>query len=420
MSDGAGPLHIAFASPAYWPAVSFGGPIWVLRELAGGLVDRGHTVDVFTSSLPALERRGAARTSSAGVDGARVHYLATPLRFRWMGFTPTLPRHVARNGRPDVAHVFGFRDPVGTLLAAWCRRNGVPYLFEALGMFRPKLRKVRLKRFLDATVLRAVVDGAALVVATSDVERRELLDGGVPAEKIAVRPNGFPSVADGVGRPGALRDRLALPPSAPLVLSVGRIARGKGLELLVRALRDLPAAHLAIVGPDGGHGLRDELLRMREALGLTRRVHLLEDERAEPPLDLYADADVFVLASRHENFGMVAAEAAAVGTPVVVTENAGISELLRDGGGLVVPYEEAAIRDAVARVLGDGELRRRLSAGARDVARAWSWAKVVERQEELYRRVLASEVSAASFSAPRRSEPASPRLLKERTPRAQR
>jgi len=108
---------------------------------------------------------------------------------------------------------------------------------------------------------------------------------------------------------------------------------------------------------------------------------------AAPPTELpsyYADADVFVLASRHENFGMVAAEAAAAGVPSVVTDRCGIADLLRDRAGLVVPYDAGAVREAIVRLLGDEELRTRLAAGAHAVAAEWSWPKIVERQRTLY------------------------------------
>jgi hypothetical protein len=67
----------------------------------------------------------------------------------------------ARMDQPDVAHIFGFRDPVTTGVAAWCRIARVPYVFEPLGMFEPRLRKVFLKRALDATLYRGVARGAA-------------------------------------------------------------------------------------------------------------------------------------------------------------------------------------------------------------------------------------------------------------------
>src|SRR5262249_41865797 len=153
---------------------------------------RGHVVDVYTTALVDLRQRPSARTRSVQLDGATVHYLATPIRFRWMGMTPSLPLHLRRQRLPDVAHVFGFRDPLGTAIAAWCRRRGVPYLFEALGMFEPKLRKVRLKQIFDASIGRDVGPGAARLVAASEVERREYLAAGVPAQRTVIRPNGFP------------------------------------------------------------------------------------------------------------------------------------------------------------------------------------------------------------------------------------
>jgi len=153
-------------TPAYWPALSFGGPIWVFRALARELVARGHEVDVWTTTLVELGRRPSGRSREDEVDGARVHYLGTPLRFRWMGIAPRLPLALDRR-RPDVVHVFGYRDFVGTAAAAWARARRVPYVFEPLGMFRPKLRKVGLKRVLDSTLYRGVATGARVAVATS-------------------------------------------------------------------------------------------------------------------------------------------------------------------------------------------------------------------------------------------------------------
>ena len=148
------PLRILFASPAYWPAHAFGGPVVVARELVSRLVARGHHVDVLTTTLRDVGERPSASTTTGTVDGALVTYLGTPLRYRWMGITPTLPLALRRLPRPSVAHVLGFRDPVTTVVASWCRVRRVPYVFEPVGMFRPRLRKVRLKRVFDATLAR--------------------------------------------------------------------------------------------------------------------------------------------------------------------------------------------------------------------------------------------------------------------------
>lgn len=378
------PLRIVFAAPAYWPATAFGGPISVMRALALELTGLGHHVDVLTTTLTGIGERPSRASSTAEVDRATVRYLGTPLRFRWFGATPSLRRELAALPRPDVVHVFGFRDYVSTMTARWCRRNGVPYVFEALGMFRPKLRKVLLKRSLDGTVYRNVPRGAALAIAASEIERREL-EAVVPPDRIVVRPNGFPEPYDSAPRPGPLRARLGLDAKTPLVLSVGRVARGKGLEQLVGAVGRLEGVQLAIVGPDDGHGLTPELFQLRDRLGAGGRVHVLG--AVDSPLELYGDADVLALASAHENFGMVAAEAAAAGTASIVTDRCGVAELLRDRGALVVPYDEAEFHDALTRLLGDARLRAELGRGGRDVAAENSWGNVARLQAEIYERV---------------------------------
>ena len=377
-------LHIVFAAPAYWPATAFGGPIPVMRALARELSELGHRVDVMTTTLTNVHDRPTRRSRTDELDGATVRYLGTPLRYRWFGLTPSLQRQLGTLPRPDVVHVFGFRDYVSTVTARWCRRDGVPYVFEPLGMFRPKLRKVLLKRGLDDTLYRAVPRGAALAIAASEVERQEL-SAVLPPERIAVRPNGFPAPQEPAVRPGPLRRRLGLDPHTPLVLSVGRIAHGKGLEQLVGAVSRLDGVQLAVVGPDDGHGLSRELLRLRDRLGSADRVHLLGP--VDSPLELYGDADVFVLASAHENFGMVAAEAAAAGTASVITNRCGVAELLRDRGALVIEYDEGALQTALARLLADDGLRSELGQGGRAAAQELSWSNVARLQAEIYERV---------------------------------
>jgi glycosyltransferase involved in cell wall biosynthesis len=378
-------LRILFTAPAYYPALAFGGPIWAARELNEGAVARGHEVDVLTTSLLDVRSGLSAGTRRDVVGGARVTYLASPVRYRWMGITPTLPLELARLQRPDVAHVFGFRDPVGTFAAAWCRRRGIPYVLEPLGMFEPRVRKIRLKRRLDGSLYRGVWDGAAVIVATSEHERRQIVAAGAPADRVEVRGNGFPAPGDGM-RTGALRRQLGLD-GEPIVLYVGRLARGKGVELLLETARALPEVHLVLAGPDDGHGVMEDVRAAQRDPITSGRVHTLRPSAR--PLDLYADADVFVLASEGESFGMVAAEAAAAGTPVVVTDRCGVSEFLGDAGALVVPYDVMAVRAAIGKLISDEALRERLRRGGWAAAERYSWSTMVERQEELYRLAIA-------------------------------
>jgi glycosyltransferase involved in cell wall biosynthesis len=367
------PVRILFAAPAWAPSRAFGGPVVAARELVRRLVAREHVVEVVTTTIRDLQRRPDAHSSTAVVDGATVHYLATPLRYRWMGITPTLPAALARMPRPDVVHVFGFRDPVTTVTASWCRMKRIPYVFEPLGMFEPRLRKVFLKRALDATLYRSVWSGAAAVVVASERERDAVIAGGIDPQRVRVRGNGFPERPCPASDPGQVRHELGIPDGAPLILYVGRIAAGKGIDHLLAALHELPEAHLVVAGPDDRHGV--------DVSG--PRAHKLPPTE-EPPLHLYPQADVFVLASEGESFGIAAAEAAAAGTPVIISDRCGIAGFFQDGEALVVPYEGHAVVDAIRRTLSDDALRTQLANGGPEAARRMSWDHVADVQAEIY------------------------------------
>ena len=376
--------RILVASPAYWPAHAFGGPVAVLRELVSRVVVDGHEVEVLTTTLRGVGERPSGRTHVDVVDGARVTYLATPLRYRWMGVTPSLPLALRRLRRPDVAHVVGFRDPLTTVTAAWCRARSIPYVFEPVGMFRPRLRKVRLKRVLDATMGRGVAAGASLVIVSSPRERDDVIAGGVDPDRVRLRGNGFPTPP-----PRADGDPLAgvVPPDAPVILYVGRIAAEKGIEFLLEAARRLTDAHLVLAGPDDRHGTMATVRAALDEPVLAGRLHVLPPTPG-PPFDLYRRASVFVLASGGENFGLVAAEAAAVGTPVVVSDRSGVAASLAEGEALVVPFDEEATIDAITRVLQDDALRATLSAGALRAAARSSWDAIAIEQLALYEEAL--------------------------------
>jgi len=387
-------VRVLFATPAYWPAVAFGGPVWVARALTEGLAARGHRVDVVTTSLRSIGEPPAerVRTRTRTEAGIHVHELATPLRYRWMGITPSLPLVLRSLPRPDVVHVFGYRDVVTTLTAGWARARSIPYVFEPLDMYVRRYRNVPLKRGFDKVVGERVARGAALVLAVSELERAELIAAGLDPARVVVRPNGFPAPHGDRGT--ALRTRLGIGPEVPLVLNVGRISFKKGLDLLLEAVAGIPDVQLAIVGFDDGDGTYARLEALRARPELAGRVQLLPPFDDRQPRELYGEADVFVLPSRNESFGMVAAEAAAAGTPVVLTDRCGVAALLGERAAVIVSPEVAPLREAIQRVLADPALRDRLSAGGREVAREASWESVVGEQERLYLRAMGRQAPA--------------------------
>ena len=150
-----------------------------------------------------------------------------------------------------------------------------------------------------------------------------------------------------------------VPASAPVVLYVGRIAAEKGVEHLLEAARRLPDVHVVLAGPDDRHGTMAAVQRSARRSRVPRAGSTCCRPRPGRRSTSTAGPTCFVLASGGENFGLVAAEAAAVGTPVIVSDRTGVAASFGDGEALVVPYDPEATVAAIDRVA-----RRRRAAAA--------------------------------------------------------
>jgi len=215
----------------------------------------------------------------------------------------------------------------------------------------------------------------------------------LPADKLAVVANGVDAAAhsrlDPAGEP---RSQFAAP-GEPLVLFIGRLVPEKGAQLLVQAapriLAEFPRACFVIAGT--GPYL-DHLRNMAGALGVRERLRFTGYVSDATRKNLYQYAAVAAFPSLYEPFGIVALEAMAAGTPVVVADSGGLAEIVRDGeDGLRVPPGSAvALGAAVTDVLRNERLARRLSSGGRArVAADFRWEDVAGDTVGVYEMVMA-------------------------------
>ena len=191
-------------------------------------------------------------------------------------------------------------------------------------------------------------------------------------------------------RTGARR-ALGFDPDRPLLLFVGRIQPLKGPDVAVRALSELGRAdaQLVIVGGASGDAGNTETVRIRalvEELGLTDRVHFVEPQPHHILSTYYRAADVVLVPSRSESFGLVALEAAACGIPVVASAVGGLLSLIDDGstGRLIEGRDPSDYARAVAEILDDDMLRQSMSAAAVARARRYTWSFAAARLRRLY------------------------------------
>ena len=392
-------MRILSVTQSYAPFCEFGGPPVKVEALARGLVRRGFNPTVLSADWGFEKRREAdprevtSRRSPFGwtrdANGVQSIYLPTWFRYRALTWNPAVGRYCrARLKQFDVVHIFGLYDFLGPAVARACRKQGIPYVVEPIGMFVPMVRSIALKRLYHALWGGRMLKGAARVVATSEQEVRELAGGGIAADKIVLRRNGVEIPREQPER-GAFRTQHGIPSEALMVLYLGRLSAKKSPELLLEAFAALPreiggnTVWLVFAGPDEA-GMLERLASRARELTVSERVVFPGSVLGEKKWAAYCDADVFVLPSQNENFGNTAAEAAACGTPVVVTENCGVAPLLADSAGIVVRHETSDIRKAVQQVLSDRGLRERLGQGGRLAAGRLGWEQPVAEMERLY------------------------------------
>jgi len=341
----------------------------ILHLLAGAPTGGAETFAL--DAIEALDQRGVAQTVIA-----RPHPLLLD-RLRTLGI-PFVPASFSRLSR-----LFGARRKIAAaaeafradLIHAWMGRAAsfVPEQRScpALGWFGGYYH---LRRFRHLDWFTGVTPDIAAHIAR----------GGAPYSRVSV-VHTFGTLAKAAP---LVRGELGVPEDAPLLLVLSRMHPKKGIDTMLAALARLPGVHLLLAGD----GPRLAVYRkLAVQLGVDQRAHFLgwRTDRAA----LLATADICVLPSRYEPFGTVIAESWASHKPLVATSAQGARQFVVDGeNGLVVPIDdEAALADAISRLLADPSLRARLIAGGEAAYEAnFQRDGVTGRMIENYRQAIAA------------------------------
>ncbi len=379
-------MHIAIFSESYPPITN--GVAVSVATLRRELLARGHRVTVVTSHHPEAPRdeEDVIRVASFRWLTARDYPLPQPRPF------PQLHR-LFQHDRPDVIHV---QIPflLGAIGLGLGKRYGVPVvghyhtLYDCYLHYVPIAPAGLLRRVLWWHLRRFYRQTDAVIVP-SQFARRYLQRFGVQSPVVEVVPTGVDFHPIPVSREEA-RERYGLPPGAPIIVYVGRLAREKNLGLLLEmfplVLRHVPNALLWLVGS----GSAEDFLRQRvQQMNLSSAVRLEGRVPHEQISAVYAAADLFAFPSVTETQGLVIWEAQAHGLPCVVVNEGGAPESVRDGvDGLLVPSNAEAFAQAVVWLLNDANLRQRMSQNAFSAPRLTP-GQMTDRVLDVYQRVLA-------------------------------
>jgi 1,2-diacylglycerol 3-alpha-glucosyltransferase len=373
-------LRLGYFTEVYRPVVN--GVVASVEALAEGMRGQGHEVYCFAPQMPGYVEP----------DGPVLRMPSLPLPTR-TPYRLTLPFVSRRNlngiiKRLSLVHV---HSPfvTGWMGMRYARRYGMPLVYtyhtqlEAYAHYVPFERNAT--RFAASTLTRAFANQADAVVVPTPAMSARLRDLGVTA-RIEVVPSGIDVAAFGRGRrDAALRNRCGVVDGDRMLLYVGRLAKEKNVELLLRTLRVARGRGLQLViAGDGPH--RAELERQARLGGVDASVHFLGFVARDQLPDLYASADAFVMPSTTETQGLVLAEALAAGAYVIAVDAPQNRDVLGNAGILVPPSADA-FAQALATV-STGE--RPGAAQAREAASRFALGMQIDRMQALYEGLVRS------------------------------
>lgn len=386
-------MRVALVPSSYHP--DFGGVEEHTRHVADELRRRGVKVEIWT-----VDRGHGLQAST--VDGLPVRYLPTPLPARnlWSvaTFIARLPRAAARwlvalhALRPHMLHVHCF-GPNGIYALTLSRVFRLPLVLTSHGETFMDDHDVFAHSALLRRALRDACRTADTVTACSRMVATDLCER-FGASDVRVIPNGVACVNAPLA---GVRQGEA---EAPVVLAAGRLVPNKGFDLLLRAVHattSSPTVQIVGSGPE-----QAALEALVAELGVEDRVDFLGRRSAEEVGSLMAQADVVVVPSRVEAFGIVVLEAWAAGTPLVATVRGGPADIVTDGvdGTLVDPVDVPALARVIDGVLSDPDRAKAMARQGLETVKNYSWDRVASDYVEIYGDVTGGRRPKTGVSTP--------------------
>lgn len=383
------------------PAYAYGGALNVAFEISKGLVERGHEITVCTTDVFDSCSRLKCPINPIEIDGIEVYHfknLSNKLAWRNLPIDPGFNGFLKNNIKNyNIIHLHEYRSFQAIIVNHYAKKYEVPYALQAHGSAPRVLEKRRMKTLFDIIWGNGLLRNATKIIALTSRESKQYLEMGIDKNKIKIVPNGIDlSKYDKLPEEGAFRRRYSIDPDERIVLSLSRIHKIKGIDLLVNSFanldKELKNIRLVIVGPDGG--FLPILKRQIDKLQLKEKVLITGPLIGESKLEAYVDADVYVLPSIYETFPMTVLESCACGTPVVVTDRCGIADIVENNAGYVVEYDQIKLQSALHRMLTDDTSRRILGRNAKNLVRnGFNWSVILDKYEKIYEDVISGNNS---------------------------
>jgi D-inositol-3-phosphate glycosyltransferase len=374
-----------------------------VREVCTAFSDRGIATDVFTRKQsiedPNLEQlaplsRVIYLPAGNGLDKYSLYHEAPSFAAQIMDFAS------AENISYDLLYShYWLSGEVACLLRPQLAAGWV-HIAHTLGLIKNRslAEGARPEPQQRIRVEGELAQQADLLIASTADEAQDLIDFyGADPQRVSIVPPGVDlAMFQPMDRSVARREiRYG---SERLLLFVGRLERLKGVEVAIRALgllrdRQHDDVRLLILGEDSHEGDENEEERLKAIaaeVGIRDRVDFIGSVAHHELPYFYAAADVCVMPSYSESFGLVALEAQACGCPVVASGVSGLRSVVRDevSGYLIDEHDPAMYAERIGRLLADSELAQQMGRRGRLLAQRFSWTRTANRLEELFDQVV--------------------------------
>jgi glycosyltransferase involved in cell wall biosynthesis len=375
-------MDICHINPFFYPYR--GGTENFLLDLSKRLA-RKHDVSVVTSRLegtkPYEEYMGIKiHRLPAFVLKKLPSFLPPPFSMP-IGFSYYFPK-ICKEEKPDIFHLHNRFAPHFDSVIFWKRLLKTP-LFLNIHNSRPMGINPQTDFFggvYDDTIGKIIMKSCDRIIANSNYSLRVTVPDGYPRKKQETIYNGIDTKMYRK-RKSTIKDTLGC---EHLILSVCRLLPQKGLEYLVRAMPQVDADYHYLMLGEGPE--KDNLQRLVNKLGLEKRVTIMGRVSEEKKMDIYSGADIFVLPSLYEPFGIVLVEAMAMECAVVATTAGGIPEVVGNTGMLVKPKSPRQIADSIQEIAQDKKLMNKFKReGRKRTEEIFDWDIIAKQFEKSYK-----------------------------------
>ncbi|MBP0018233.1 MAG: hormogonium polysaccharide biosynthesis glycosyltransferase HpsP [Cyanobacteria bacterium SBLK] len=382
------------------PSISlvYGGPSQMVRGLSSALARKNIDATILTTDSngdvgqPPLD---VPLNVPVEENGYQIRYFRC-FPFRRYKFSVGLLKWLARYGKEyDLAHIHALFSPVSTAAAIVARNIDLPYILRPLGTLDPAdLQKKKQLKQIYATLWEAPnLAKAAGIHFTSQEEAKISHRFGRKTRDIIV-PLGVELLGN-LPEIGLAKRKWRIEREAPLILFMSRIDPKKGFDLLFPALATLQSENIDFHFVLAGSNSQDpdyerSVVRMVEDAGLRSRTTITGFVKGEDKLALLQDADLFVLPSYYENFGIAVAEAMLAGLPVLISNKVYIWNAIQEAdAGWVTQCDREDITDKLRLALQHPKQRQTKGENARKLAiDKYSWEAIAKQMKAEYSKIL--------------------------------